>query len=675
MVAVARPRTGAVVAALHDLRALHIREQREGCDGLGLCPPLEGASEASETLIRIRAMISALGLAGHRPSAPRPAADVMGELERRLPDVEEEVNALIEERGRKQGELKELEQRLEALQPYVALGLPMELYRPYESLRAFVGRAPKDLEAMLDGAHVPHELFRARGRAHADLVAIFVDADQEEEVQALLAKEGFEPIAPQEGTGDPSRLCDGIAATRSELEGALKGVEERLSRLKASAADMLVAAEEHLSIEVEKLESPLRFGGTRNATIIEGWVPANRLGDLERTLEGAAGTAFHIEELEDVIPGTHATTAAPPTAEVANDGGEPVADPSVDAYGGSGAAKKAVETPQHDEPPVMLHNPARVAPYEMLVTEVSTPSYWEIDPSRFMIFTFPLFFGMMLGDIAYGIIIAVGGYILVKRTRNAAIRKVSEMLSISGAVSIAFGVVFGEAFGFVLYGHPSGLLWDHDLYVAALGLYLPIDRFEEAMLLIKLCIYLGIGHLLLGLAIGFYNERVVHGALHAFLHKGSWMLILVGGAMTVTQYLAGAQFSGNIAYMAGAALLLGGIAALVAGEGAVGILHVPGILSNVLSYIRIFALGLSSVGIAITFNTIAAPSWSSGTAVGYAVAIFIAVLGHLLNLFLGLLGPTMHSLRLHYVEWMTKFYTGGGVPYRPFGRPRRYSEA
>jgi len=95
MVAVARPRTGAVVASLHDLRALHIREQREGCDGLGLCPPLEGASEASEILIRIRAMMSALGLADHRPSAPRPATDVMAELERRLPQVESEVNALI----------------------------------------------------------------------------------------------------------------------------------------------------------------------------------------------------------------------------------------------------------------------------------------------------------------------------------------------------------------------------------------------------------------------------------------------------------------------------------------------------------------------------------------------------------------------------------------------------
>ena len=673
MVAVARPRTGAVVASLHDLRALHIREQREGCDGLGLCPPLEGASEASEILIRIRAMMSALGLADHRPSAPRPATDVMAELERRLPQVESEVNALIEERGRRQGELKELQARLDALQPYVALGLPMELYRPYESLRVFVGHAPRDVEESLGAAHVPHELFHGRGRAHADLVAIFVDADQEEEAQVLLANEGFEPIAPQEGTGDPSRLCDGIAATRSGLEGALKGVEEHLSRLKSSAADMLVAAEEHLSIEVEKLEGPLRFGGTRNSTIIEGWVPANRLGDLERALEGAAGTAFHIEELEDVIPGGHTGAAA--AAEVANDGGKPLADPTMEADGGTGGAKRAVAEPEAVEPPVLLHNPARVAPYEMLVNEVATPSYWEIDPSAFMLLTFPIFFGLMMGDIGYGLLTAVGGYIIVRRTRNPAIRKVAEMLGISGAVAAVFGIIYGEVFGFVLYGHANGLLWAHDLYVAPLGLYLPIDRFEESMLLIKLCLYIGIAHLMLGLAIGFHNERVSHGAVHAFLAKGSWMLILVGGAMTVSQYLAEAPFSGNATYMAGAVLLLGGIVALVAGEGAVGLLHVPSILSNVLSYIRIFALGLSGLGIAITFNSIAAPSWSSGTALGYVAAILIAVMGHILNLILGILGPTMHSLRLHYVEWMTKFYTGGGIPYRPFGRARRYSEA
>jgi V/A-type H+-transporting ATPase subunit I len=660
LVAVARPRTGAVVAALHELRALHIREQREGCDGLGLCPPLEGASEASETLIRIRAMISALGLANHRPEGRRPAGEVMEELERRLPEVETEVNVLIEERARKEGERRSLQQRLEALEPYVALGLPMELYAPYESLRVFVGHIPKDPTALLEGAHIAHELFRGRGRAHARLVAIFVDADQADEAQAFLVKEGLSSIPLQEGKGDAAALCDDIRAKQEQLKADLDGVKERLSRVRASAADMLVVAEEHLSIEVEKLESPLRFGGTRNTTIVEGWVPTARLPDLERALETAAGGAYHLEEEEDFTPMAHGRGRA----AVANDGGE--AGSGTEA--GMGAEDEAVE------PPVLLRNPARVAPYEMLVTEVSTPSYWEIDPSRFMLFTFPLFFGMMMGDIAYGAITAMGGFLVFRRSRNAGIRKVAEMLSVSGAVAIVFGVVYGEAFGFALYGHPKGLLWAHDVYVSSIGLYLPIDRFEESMLLIKACLYLGIAHLMLGLAIGFHDERVMHGAMHAFLAKGSWMLILIGGTLAVSNYLAGASLSDSPAYMLGLGMLLGGIVALVAGEGPVGILHVPSILSNVLSYIRIFALGLSGLGIAITFNTIAAPSWESGTAIGYIVALLIGVVGHLLNIFLGILGPTMHSLRLHYVEWMTKFYTGGGVPYRPFGRARRYSE-
>ncbi len=671
LMAVPRTRTGAVVGALHDLRALHIREQREGCDGLGLCPPLEGASDASEALIRIRAMMSALDLAGHRPAGRRPAREAMEELERRFPEVEREVNALIEERGSKEAERRTLQQRLEALEPYIALGLPIELYQPYESLRVLVGHVPKDPTASLDGAHIAYELFRGKGRAHARLVAVFVDADQADEAQAMLVREGLSPIALQEGTGDPSQVCEGIRARQEQLKAELEGVKERLSQLRASAADTLVVAEEHLSIEVEKLESPLRFGGTRNTTIIEGWVPATRVADLERALDAAAGTAYHLEELEDLPVRVHGRGGV----AVANNGGEP---PAAGARGTDDPAAAAADGAGEDgavEPPVLLHNPARVAPYEMLVTEVSTPSYWEVDPSRFMLFTFPLFFGMMMGDIAYGAITAIGGFLVFRRSRNAAIRKVAEMLSVSGAVAIVFGVVYGEAFGFALYGHPKGLLWAHDLFISSIGLYLPIDRFEESMLLIKACLYLGIAHLMLGFAIGFHNERVRHGAMRAFLAKGSWMLILIGGTLVVGNYLSDASLSGSPAYMLGLGMLLGGIVALVAGEGPVGLLHVPSILSNVLSYIRIFALGLSGVGIAITFNSIAAPSWNSGTAMGYVMALLIGVLGHLLNIFLGILGPTMHSLRLHYVEWMTKFYIGGGVPYRPFGRARRYSEA
>jgi V/A-type H+-transporting ATPase subunit I len=152
------------------------------------------------------------------------------------------------------------------------------------------------------------------------------------------------------------------------------------------------------------------------------------------------------------------------------------------------------------------------------------------------------------------------------------------------------------------------------------------------------------------------------------------MMILLGGFVVVSLYLKGETSMGDPVFAVGALVLLGGLGALLAGEGPVGLLHVPNLLSNVLSYIRIFALGLAGAGIAITFNSIAGPAWSSGTAVGYIGGLLIGVLGHLLNIFLSILGPTMHSLRLHYVEWMTKFYTGGGVPYRPFGRARRYTE-
>ena len=667
LVAVPRTRTGAVVGALHDLRALHIRDQREGCDGLGLCPPLDGASEASETLIRIRAMMSALGISGQRPMAPRPASEVMAEVERRLPEVEREVNALIEERVQKEGESRALEQRLEALAPFVALGLPLELYRPYDSLWVLVGTVPKDPAAALDGAHIGHELFRPRGRAHAGLVALFVDEDQSDEVQAIMVREGFSSIAIQEGEGDPGRLCDGIRADREGLDRSIEGVEERLARIRDAAWDVLVAAEEHLSIEVEQLESPLRFGGTANSTIIEGWVPVPRMGDLVRALDGAAGEAYHLEVLEDEVAGGHGLAGA----RVANDDGEPVAD----GAGGAGDPRAPAGGDEGQvEPPVLLNNPPIVAPYEMLVTEVATPSYREMDPSAFMVLTFPLFFGMMMGDIAYGALTAVGGFIVYRRSRNASIRKVAQMLAISGAASIAFGSIYGEAFGFPLYGHPHGLLWAHDLYMPALGLFLPIDRFEEAMLLIRVCLYIGIAHLMLGLSIGLYNERVSHGTLHAFLSKGSWMMILLGGFVVVSLSLKGAGGMGDPLFVTGAVVLLGGLVALMAGEGPVGLLHVPNLLSNVLSYIRIFALGLSGAGIAITFNSIAAPAWSSGTAMGYIGALLIGAMGHLLNIFLSILGPTMHSLRLHYVEWMTKFYTGGGVAYRPFGRTRRYTE-
>ena len=236
-----------------------------------------------------------------------------------------------------------------------------------------------------------------------------------------------------------------------------------------------------------------------------------------------------------------------------------------------------------------------------------------------------------------------------------------------------FGFIYAEALGFELAGFPHGVLWAHNIYFESIDLWWPINRLEDAMLMIKLCIWFGMFHVLLGLAMGFVNEAKEHGAKKAFFAKGSWFFIVIGGYIVFSNYFADTIDMNDPVFLAGLGMFLYGIPGLIAGEGVLAVLELPSILSNILSYTRIFAIGLSSVGIAMTFNTLGAMLWESGV-VGAIAGILVGLMGHLLNIFLGVLGPTLHSLRLHYVEWMTKFYTGGGAEYTPFGRTRVYTE-
>jgi V/A-type H+-transporting ATPase subunit I len=102
------------------------------------------------------------------------------------------------------------------------------------------------------------------------------------------------------------------------------------------------------------------------------------------------------------------------------------------------------------------------------------------------------------------------------------------------------------------------------------------------------------------------------------------------------------------------------------GEGVKGLVELPGIFSNVMSYARLMALGIASAALAVVVNELATELWHTGFS-GMTTAVLILILGHAINFGLGILGPFLHSLRLHYVEFFTKFYAGGGKPYKPFG--------
>lgn len=298
--------------------------------------------------------------------------------------------------------------------------------------------------------------------------------------------------------------------------------------------------------------------------------------------------------------------------------------------------------------PTSLHNPSVFKPFELFLKLVPLPNYRGTDPTVMIGLFFPFFTGCIIGDAGYGLVLWLLSLLVKRKAKSSIGSDIAYIMMTMSVWSVFWGIAYGEYFGDLAHKlFHIGPVW--------------VERSQAVVPVLAFTIALGLAHVLLGLLLGIL-EGLRNSNRHVWMEKsGNFILILgmVGTLCAMKNLIPSAFLS------VGVASLITGLILLVVGGGIGGMVEAMSSFGSILSYVRIGAIGLSSAILAIV-----ASKFLDVFGVSF-LGVFIALAIHLLNFTLAVAESGLHSARLHYVEFMGNFYTGGGNQYRPFAKKRR----
>jgi V/A-type H+-transporting ATPase subunit I len=523
----------------------------------------------------------------------------------------------------------------EHLRLWSNLDVPVEEIRDTEKTAIRIGVVPVnaydgflgDLES--SEVDVAFEIV-GETKTEMHLVVMFLKED-EQEATSILTRHGFSPVSlPVRAGINPGptvTVADELRRIDEEISGIAtqrEDIAEKSAQLAAHRA-RLMAVYDHLTELLRQEEVRETFINTERTFMLDGWVRKRDANKLENELSGK------YDEVEIVV-----------------------SEPSED-----------------DEPPVDLENRRLSNPFQMVTRLYGLPNYGEIDPTPLIAPFFAFFFGICLTDAGYGLVIALIAYFAARKIAGSG-RNLFNLLIIAGFVTVLVGAITGGWFGIEI--DPEGPL----SFLTRIRL---LDPKKQQMPFFGAIIAIGFVQVWFGFFVKMYIDIRERDWAGAFYDQLPWLiamiLLAVGAVLYVTEGLTLAVL------VAGAVVLLcfltiivfagresGNPIARIATGGFELYSKLTGTIGDVLSYLRLFALGLATGIIASVVNTMAGMMW--GSLIGKVVAVGILAGGHLFNILINALGGFIHTTRLQFVEFFTKFYEGGGEEFQPFRREHTY---
>ena len=553
-------------------------------------------------------------------------------------NIDSEINRIRDRLEKLKTNRKVIENDLESLKILKNLGIDA-INLNSKSIFFIIGRTGVEYrdDLVKELSSIENVLFKAAGDHYIEFI---VTGPRIEETNVMETVNKFKPIIYQlsmlnDTTDNEIKLLE---EELNQIEKEERNLKEELEKISDEYYPIVCAIAEELEIYVKKLEINVKFGMGDKTFAITGWIPERQIEKIKNDLENLTGRMVIFSVLKT-----------------------------------------------NEEPPTLLENPKPVKFFEFFINFYSLPNSLEFDPTIIFSIVFPIFFGFMLGDVGYGIVILLFSIWLLKRVTkppkksrlpraissfgrtmmsNWSWSRLARAMIWGSAIGIIFGIIFNEYFGLSLPYKPI------------------LDPIHDVSKLLLITAWIGVIYVTYGLVLGAINHYTMYkyygenGKNHIREMYGriGWLFITWGFTLLGLWLLKWPPVNFFLGVYVSIPLLGIGVALLLFGEGIFSIMEMASIISHILSFTRIMGVLLASVILAYVLDNIFIKALHYGVPSHIIIAFLVLIIGHGTNILIAIFEPGIQGARLHYVEFFSKFFHGNGKPFTPFTSRRRFTE-